>query len=48
MEQLYSLCQAKTKIWKAIPNGTHNETVAEPYYFHYIAEFIRDHVLKAS
>ncbi|KAL9123069.1 MAG: hypothetical protein Q9187_000371 [Circinaria calcarea] len=46
MEQLYSLCRSSTKIWKAMPNGTHNDTVAEPYYFNYIADFINDHVLK--
>lgn len=40
MEQLYSLCQAKNKVWKTIPNGMHNNTVAEPRYFEYIIEFI--------
>ncbi|MCJ1364275.1 hypothetical protein MMC16_003384 [Acarospora aff. strigata] len=48
MRQLYSVCQARTKIWKAISNGTHNDTVAEPDYFRYIADFIRDQVLKSS
>ncbi len=48
MQQLYSVSQATTKIWKAIPNGSHNDTVAEPYYFNYIADFIRDHVLEGS
>ena len=40
MEELYRLCQAKKKIWKTIPNGTHNDTVAEPNYFEYIIDFI--------
>lgn len=48
MQVLYSVCRAETKIWKAMPNGTHNDTVAEPRYFDYIAEFIRDHVLNSS
>lgn len=45
MEELYSLCQAKKKVWKALPDGTHNDTVAEPRYFEYIIEFI-DQVVK--
>ncbi|KAA6409013.1 MAG: BEM46 family [Lasallia pustulata] len=48
MRKLYSVCRAETKIWKEMPNGTHNDTVAEPHYFNHIAEFIRDHVLKES
>lgn len=48
MQVLYSVCRAETKIWKAMPNGTHNDTVAEPRYFDYIADFIQDHVLKTS
>jgi len=48
MQQLYSVCKAKTKIWKAMPNGAHNDSVAEPYYFDYIAAFIQEHVLKGS
>lgn len=40
MEQLYSVCQAKKKVWKTIPNGTHNDTVAEPHYFEYVIDFI--------
>lgn len=42
MEELYSICQAKKKVWKTIPNGTHNDTVAEPRYFEYITDFIND------
>ncbi|KAI9697646.1 MAG: hypothetical protein M1836_004596 [Candelina mexicana] len=45
MKELYSICKAPTKIWKELPNGSHNDTVAEPNYFRYIGEFIRDHVL---
>lgn len=40
MKQLYAVCKAKRKVWKEMPNGTHNETVAEPYFFNYIFEFM--------
>ncbi|KAK3167834.1 hypothetical protein OEA41_004280 [Lepraria neglecta] len=45
MKQLFALCQAKTKIWRTIPNGSHNDTVAEPDYFMYIFEFIKNQAL---
>ena len=45
MRELYSSCCADTKIFKEFPNGTHNDTVAEPGYFQYIADFIHQHVL---
>ena len=48
MKKLHHVCRSETKIWKEMPNGSHNDTVAEPYYFNYIAEFIQEHVLKSS
>ena len=42
MQQLYAVCRARKKVWKTIPNGTHNETVAEPYFFDYMIEFINE------
>lgn len=42
MQQLYRVCRAKRKVWKAICNGSHNDTVAEPYFFDYFLEFIRE------
>ncbi|KAI9814830.1 MAG: hypothetical protein M1827_003096 [Pycnora praestabilis] len=48
MRHLFTICQAKKKIWKELPNGSHNDTVAEPDYFKYIAEFIRDEVIEAG
>lgn len=42
MQQLYSLCQAKKKVWKDLPNGTHNETVAQPHFFNYLVDFISE------
>ena len=40
MKQLYALSKAKRKVWKEIPNGHHNDTVAEPFFFDYIFGFI--------
>ena len=45
MKDLFAVCQAKRKIWRTIPNGSHNDTVAEPDYFRYVYEFIQDQVL---
>ena len=45
MKELYNLCRAEKKIWKEMPNGHHNDTVAEPFYFNYIADFINQYVV---
>ena len=45
MKQLFSVCQTKDKTWRTIPKGSHNDTVAEPDYFMFIFEFIKDKVL---
>jgi len=45
MKALFDVCEADTKIWKEFPEGSHNDTVAEPGYFDYIDEFIRFEVL---
>ena len=42
MKQLFSICRAESKTWRTIPNGSHNDTVAEPDYFMYIFEFIKE------
>ena len=42
MKQLYALSKAKRKVWKEIPNGSHNNTVAEPYFFNYVFDFIAE------
>ncbi|KAF2156819.1 alpha/beta hydrolase BEM46/Esterase/lipase/thioesterase [Myriangium duriaei CBS 260.36] len=44
MKQLYSICTAKTKVWRELPYGDHNNTVAESAYFHYIEDFLKIHV----
>ncbi|KAF2842954.1 BEM46 family protein-like protein [Patellaria atrata CBS 101060] len=46
MRKLYSICRAPVKIWKDFPEGTHNDTVAEPGYFYAIDDFLRNHVLR--
>nr|KMM69643.1 abhydrolase domain-containing protein 13 [Coccidioides posadasii RMSCC 3488] len=45
MAELYKICRAKTKIWRTFPNGSHNDTVAEPGYFEHIYSFVVDEVL---
>lgn len=45
MKDLFAVCQAKRKIWRTIPNGSHNDTVAEQDYFKYIYDFMEDEVL---
>lgn len=40
MKQLFKLCKSKTVVWKELPYGDHNSTVAEAGYFNYIDEFI--------
>ncbi|KAI9892839.1 MAG: hypothetical protein M1814_000998 [Vezdaea aestivalis] len=45
MDQLYEICKSRSKIWRPLPNGTHNETIIEPGYFDAFAEFLKDHVL---
>jgi hypothetical protein len=45
MAQLYALCKASTKVWRELPNGGHNDSVAEPNYFEYIHAFVMEHVI---
>jgi len=46
MEQLHALSIASVKIWKPFESGCHNDTVAEPDYFTYIADFINEKVMR--
>ncbi|KAK5133092.1 hypothetical protein LTR08_008202 [Meristemomyces frigidus] len=48
MKQLFRLCKSKTVMWKELPNGDHNSSVAEPYYFNHIEEFISQHVMASQ
>ncbi|KAJ5166730.1 Protein bem46 [Penicillium canariense] len=45
MTQLFSVCQSETKIWRSLPNGGHNDSVAEPGYFEHIHSFITEEVM---
>jgi hypothetical protein len=45
MKELFRLCKSKTVVWKELPYGDHNSSVAEPGYFNYIDEFIWRNVL---
>jgi len=45
MKQLYEICRANTKIWKAMPDGHHNDTVGEKDYFKHIQDFILKQVM---
>lgn len=45
MKQLLSVCRAKSITWRTIPNGSHNDTVAEPNYFPIIFDFIEEKAL---
>ncbi|KAK5112912.1 hypothetical protein LTR62_003734 [Meristemomyces frigidus] len=44
MKQLFRLCKSKAVMWKELPNGDHNSSVAEPGYFQFVEEFIRKYV----
>jgi hypothetical protein len=48
MKTLYDVCRAKTKVWRAFPEGSHNDTVAEEGYFDYIEDFILNQVLSVK
>jgi abhydrolase domain-containing protein 13 len=45
MKQLFDICRTNVKIWREFASGSHNDTVVEPNYFEYIAEFISDQVI---
>jgi hypothetical protein len=47
MTRLFEVCKAP-KVWKELPNGSHNDTVAEPRYFQYIEQFLSEFVEIAS
>lgn len=46
MSQLYSLCRTETKVWRTLPNGQHNDTIAEAGYFDYVSSFVIENVLE--
>ncbi|KAL4774249.1 Alpha/Beta hydrolase protein [Aspergillus nidulans var. acristatus] len=46
MAQLFAICNSKRKVWRTLPNGAHNDSVAEPDYFEHIHSFVTEEVLK--
>ncbi|KAL4968071.1 alpha/beta hydrolase [Aspergillus stella-maris] len=46
MTQLYAICNSNRKVWRTLPNGQHNDSVAEPGYFEHIHSFVTEEVLK--
>ncbi|GAB1203844.1 Alpha/Beta hydrolase protein [Aspergillus pseudonomiae] len=45
MTQLFAVCQSERKVWRTLPNGAHNDSVAEPGYFEHIHSFIKEEVI---
>lgn len=45
MTQLFAICNSSRKVWRTLPNGAHNDSVAEPGYFEHIHSFITEDVL---
>lgn len=46
MTQLFAVCKAESKTWRTLPNGGHNDSVAEPGYFEHVFDFVKEEVLK--
>ncbi|KAE8144360.1 alpha/beta-hydrolase [Aspergillus avenaceus] len=45
MTQLFAICQSERKVWRTLPNGAHNDSVAEPGYFEHIHSFVKEEVV---
>ncbi|XRM40403.1 bem46 protein, variant [Aspergillus tubingensis] len=45
MTQLFAICKSDRKVWRTLPNGGHNDSIAEPGYFEHILSFVREEVL---
>ncbi|KAF3912115.1 hypothetical protein ABW21_db0204840 [Orbilia brochopaga] len=48
MKRLHQVAGTATKVWKELPNGTHNDSVMEPGYFEFINDFIHDEVMRTK
>ncbi|KAJ5938163.1 Protein bem46 [Penicillium verhagenii] len=46
MTGLFAVCEAETKIWRTLPNGAHNDSVAEPGYFDHILSFVTEECME--
>ncbi|KAI5358479.1 Putative serine aminopeptidase, S33, alpha/Beta hydrolase [Septoria linicola] len=47
MKELFKLARTPRVMWKELPYGDHNATVAEPGYFQFVEEFIQRYVVDA-
>lgn len=45
MTQLFAICNSSRKFWRTLPNGGHNDSVAEPGYFEHIHSFITEEMV---
>jgi len=48
MKKLHDLAQVPIKIWRELPHGDHNNSVAEAGYFHFVDDFIKLHVVDSK
>ncbi|KAF1344054.1 alpha/beta hydrolase BEM46/Esterase/lipase/thioesterase [Delphinella strobiligena] len=46
MKCLYELYQSGPKVWKELPHGDHNSSVAEVGYFNFVDDFLQKFVVK--
>ncbi|EAL87006.1 hypothetical protein KXW98_001656 [Aspergillus fumigatus] len=46
MTQLFAICRSNCKVWRTLPNGGHNDTVAESGYFEHIYDFVIEEVIR--
>ncbi|PLB36613.1 alpha/beta hydrolase [Aspergillus candidus] len=45
MTALFASCNSPRKRWRTLPNGAHNDSVAEPNYFDHIHDFVMEEVV---
>lgn len=45
MTALFASCTSPRKRWRTLPNGAHNDSVAEPNYFDHIHDFVMEEVV---
>ncbi|KAF1953884.1 BEM46 family protein-like protein [Byssothecium circinans] len=46
MKKLFQVCRSEPKIWRELPNGSHNDTVIEAGYFVYIESFLSEYIAR--
>ncbi|KAJ6259887.1 hypothetical protein Dda_5531 [Drechslerella dactyloides] len=48
MKRLHQVAGSSTKVWRELPDGSHNDSVMEPGYFEYINDFVNDEVMRTK